>query len=311
MSRFALAFFVVLLSCPTLAGAQDATVAASPAEPPPSPEEAEAMERYADAEALFARGDQAGALAEMERIRQLLDGSPRAYVILYNLGRVYEELFRYDRALELYQRYLAESPPDSANRAEAEASLRALERLLGTIVIRTNAEGAHVWMGDAEVGTAPGELRVSSGHQVIELRADGYESVRREIDVIARQRLELDLPMARLSDVHGLDPAIFIGTTVAAAAVLIAGVAIGVTALATSGDADGCVDRPGCSIDVPATRRTVRDEALAADVLYGTAGAIAISAVVLALFTDWGSHPSTTAARVTPTLGGLVVSGAF
>lgn len=303
------ALALALLFYATPASAQDATTEAQGT----SPQEAEAMERYADAETLFQRGDHTGALAEMERIYQLLDGSPNQYLLLYNLGRVYEELFRYDRAIDLYTRYLAEGPADAPNRADAEASLRALERLLGTIVIRTNAEGARVWIGDSEVGAAPGELRVSSGHQVLELRAPGYESIRREIDVVARARLELDLPMAPLSDYHGIDPAVFIGTTVAAVVVLGVGIGIGTAALVGSNDAGACVDRVGCSIDVTTTRRTLRDEALAADVLYGTAGAIGIAALVLAFMTDWGSHdvPTTTSVRLMPTLGGLVVSGTF
>jgi len=308
-----LVFSGLILLLPGVALAQSEDQAAAPS-PPPSAAQAEAMERFADAQALFERGDHAGALTEMERVYELLEGSPNQYIVLYNLGRVYEELFQFDRAVQLYERFLAESPPEAANRAEAQASLRTLERLLGTIVIRTNAEGAHVWIGDAEVGTAPSELRISAGHQVLELRADGYESVRREIDVVARGRLELDVPMAPLSAYHGLDQSIFLGTSIATGVVLVAGITLGTAALVMSNDAGACVDRVGCSIDIPATRQTLRNEALAADVLYGTAGALAITSIVLAFMTDWGGHeaaPTAPSARVTPTLGGLVVSGEF
>jgi tetratricopeptide (TPR) repeat protein len=309
---------LLAVSCLLAAGsarAQEASTDSEEAEaPPPTPTEAEAMERFADAQALFERGDHAGALTEMERVYALLEGSATQYVILYDMGRAYEELFQYDRAISLYERYLAESPEDADDRADAQASLRALERLLGTIAITTNATGAHVWIGDADVGAAPGELRITAGHHVLELRAEGYEPVRREIDVAARTRLELDLPMSQLSDFHGISPAVFVSTTVAAGLALVVGIAIGTTALVMSNDAGGCPDRPMCSIDVPGTRRSINDFALAADVLYGAAGVFAIASVVLAFVTDWGGHDAATTGaslRVAPTLGGLVVSGTF
>jgi tetratricopeptide (TPR) repeat protein len=305
--------FSLILGLAGIAHAQDASGEAPSAAP--TAEQTEAMERFEDAQQLFERGDHSGALAEMERIYELLEGTPNQYVILYNLGRVYEELFQYDRAMQLYQRYLAESPADASDRSDAEASLRALERLLGTIVITTNATGAHVWIGESDVGTAPGELHVSSGHQVIELRAEGFESVRREIDVVARRTLELDLPMRALSDFHGIDMGVFIGTTATAGAALLAAVGVGVAALVISNDAGACADRVGCAIDVTATRQQIRDYALVADVLYGTAGLFAITSVVLAFLTDWGGHESAapTQARVSvsPTLGGLRLDGVF
>ena len=58
----------------------------------------------------------------MQRVYELLEGNENQYVVLYNLGRVYEELFQYDRAIEAYERYIAESPEDAADRADAQAS---------------------------------------------------------------------------------------------------------------------------------------------------------------------------------------------
>jgi tetratricopeptide (TPR) repeat protein len=305
--RRALLIAALALGLPSLAMAQDA--AATPAEPP-----SEAMERFADAQQLFERGDHSAALAEMERIYQLLEGTPNQYVVLYNLARVYEELFQYDRAIQMYTRYLADAPADASDRSDAEASLRALERLLGTIVIRTNATDVHVWVGDSDVGVAPGELRINAGHQVLELRAPGYESVRREIDLAARSRLELDIPMHALSDFHGLDLGIFAGTAAAAGAALLAGVGVGVAAMVMSSDAGSCVDRMGCSIDIPGTRQTIRDYALAADVLYGVTGALAITSLVLAFLTDWGGRetpPTSASVTIAPTPTGVVVGGQF
>ena len=273
------------------------------------------MERFADANAMFERGDRAGALSEMQRVYDLLDGNPNQYVVLYNLGRVYEEMFQYDRAIDVYQRYIAQAPPEASDRPDAEASLRALERLLGTIVITTNAVNALVWVGDQEVGAAPGTLRVASGHHVLELRAQGYESVRREIDVAARSSLTLDIPLTRLSDYHGVTPALFVSTSVATVLALGVAIGLGVYALQLSNDAAACGMRMGCQIDVEGRRHTVADFALAADVTYGVAGLFGVASVVLAFLTDWGGRaeasPTAPSARFTPSIGGGVLDVTF
>ena len=282
-----------------------------------SPEVAEAMQRFADANALFERGDRSGALAEMLRVYELLECNESQYIVLYNLGRVYEELFQYDRALELYQRYLDTAPADASDRPDAQASLRALERLLGTLVITTNAPSATVWIGEQEVGTAPGELRIAAGHHALELRAEGYEPVRREIDLAARSRIEIDVQMAQLSDYHGVTPIVFISTTSAAVVALGVAIGLGVNALTMSQHGESCGTTPMCSLPggTDAYRQSIRDFSLAADVTYGVAGLFAVTSVVLAFLTDWGGHesasPTATTARFTPTLGGGVLDVTF
>ncbi len=164
-------------------------VAATP--PPEDARQREALERFDGAAALFERGDARGALAEMQAVYDLLEGRPDQYVVLYNFGRIYEALHRYDRATELYRRYLAESPPDGADRADAEAALRVLERLLGTLVVRVNVP-AEVWLGEDLVGQAPGEIALPAGVFALELRAAGYEVVRRQVELTAGTRVEID-----------------------------------------------------------------------------------------------------------------------
>ncbi len=308
--------------------AQPADAAAPSAQPAASAGgEAEAMERFADAQAMFERGDHRGALAEMQRVYDLLEGSPTQYVLLYNISRVYEELHRYDLAVTHLQRFLAAAPPDAPDRADAAASLRALERLLGVVVLRVNVPHAQVWIGEWQVGEAPGEIRVPSGINVLEVRAAGYESARRELSVTARSRVELTLTLAALSDFRGLDRRIFITSTVAAGVAALAGAALGGAALALHDDAAQCATTAGCKLEVPARRQTIADLALAADISFAAAGVFAVTSVVLGLLTDWGHHAAraaasdATALRVAPLLGargarlgetlGLAVSGAF
>ncbi len=264
-----------------------------PAEAAPDPATAEAMERYADAVALFERSDFRGALVEMQRVLELLEGRENQYIVLYDLGRVYEELHRYDLAAATYRRYLAESPEDAPDRPEADASLRALDRLVGTVSIEVDVAAADVWIGDWQVGTAPGDILIPAGVHVLELRAAGHETVRRQIEVSARTTLDVTVSLPLLSDFHGVDPALFWASTITAVLAAGAGAALGGVALSLSSDSAACTTRIGCELADPAgRRREISDFALGADVLFGAAGLFAITSIVLAFLTDWSGRPA-------------------
>jgi tetratricopeptide (TPR) repeat protein len=302
-SLLLLSLAALVVSAP--ASAQDAAVEAE-VEAPADPATEEAMTRFADANALFERGDHRGALAEMLRVYELLEGSENQYIVLFNLARVYEELHRYDLAVETYERYLASSPADAPDRSDVEAILRALERLLGSSVISVDVDEAEVWIGEWQVGVAPGEIRVPSGVHQIELRAPGHETVRRQIEVAARESVAVEAHLPLLSDFHGLDPAIFVTTTVLAVIGLGVGAGLGGAALAANADATACGDRPGCMLDIGARRHEIADLALGADVAFGIAGLFAVTSIVLAFVTDWGGRPvepTETAWRLLPSVG--------
>ena len=277
----------------------------TPATAPPEDDarHREALERFDQAAALFERGDARGALAEMQAVYDLLEGRPDRYVVLYNFGRIYEALHRYDRATELYRRYLAESPADGADRADAEAALRVLERLLGTLVVRVNV-AAEVWLGEDLVGQAPGEIALPAGVFALELRAAGYETVRREVELTARSRVEIDATLSRLSDVHGISPAFALASGGLALAALGVGVGLGVHVLSMRAGVDACAPRDLCG-DPAAVSDTIALNALGADVSFGVAGLFSVTAVVLAFLTDWGggAPPTSEQARVLPAVG--------
>lgn len=273
-------------------------VAASAQEEPPDPRVAEAMERFDDARALFDRGDHRAALVEMQRVYELLEGEANQFVVLYNLGRVYEELHRYDRAIEHYRGYLEAAGPDAEDRENAQASLSALERFLGTLAISVDAPRAEVWIGEWQVGEAPGRIPVPAGRHSVELRAPGYESVRVSVDVAARTEVPLAVSMTRLSDLEGLPPWLFVGSTVMAGVALAAGGAFGGYTLALEADANDCASTPGCHLDPIERRATISDMALVADILLASGAAFAIASLVLVFLTDWGAdEESAPAAR--------------
>lgn len=300
MSRAGLSIVaVLLLACVASGGtahaqaAHDASDAASaaPAEPASSeeddPRHREALERFEVASALFERGDPRGALAEMQAVYELLEGRPDRYVVLYNFGRIYEALHRYDRATELYRRYLAESPPEGEDRDDAEAALRVLERLLGTLIVSSNVR-AEVWLEGSLVGEAPGEIPLPAGVFAIELRASGHETVRREIELAAGRRVEITASLARLSDVHGLSPAFALTSAAITVVSLGVGIGLGVHALSLREGANGCAPMDACGDPVELSS-TIRDVALGADLAFAGAALFAVTATVLIFFTDWGA----------------------
>lgn len=326
--RIASSVLVAVALCalaPSPSRAQDAEPTDA-SEPPPSPEYTEALERFDQAQAIFERGDYGAALAEFERIYELLAGHPNRYFVLFNVARSYEELHRYDRAIEYYQRYLDEGGQDAENRADVEASLRALERLLGTIAFTAevaqpgiDVPAVEVWLGSSHVGDAPGEVRIPGGQHTIELRAQGFETVRQEVQVASRQRVEIHVVLHQLSTFRGVSPALLVSATAVALVAAGIGAGLGVYALQLSDESERCAMQPRCSLDVDGRRQTIRDFALGADVLFGTAALFAITAIVLIPLTDWGGvvaqerddEAATPTAMMVPVLSPTYAGGAL
>lgn len=277
-------------------------------DPALTPEYAEALERFATARQRADAGDCSFAVAEFEEIYRLLEGHPRRANVFYNMGVCYETLFRYDQAITAYERYIEEAAPEAQELAEVQAQLRALARLLGTIVVASNVP-ATMWVGDREVGMAPGPLRVPAGQHTVELRAVGYEPARQSVTVAAGREEALTFELAELSDYEGVSPTwvwVSAGATLAAA---IGGGVAGVIALSRKSDVD---DVP---IRVDEHRDEVRTPALAADILFGVAGAFAVATVILATTADWRGDDEGASAALRPVVGphtaGLLLQGSF
>lgn len=88
----------------------------------------EARARFELAEQHFEEGDFALALTEFERVYEVMraGGHPNAAYVVYNIAIANEQLGREEAALEAYERFLAESPPDAPNREDAERRMREL-----------------------------------------------------------------------------------------------------------------------------------------------------------------------------------------
>lgn len=282
------------------------------------PRLAEAERRFPEAERIYAAGDYSGALAELQRIYDLLAGHPRQFFVLYNMGRCQEQLFRYGDALQSYQRYLSEGGAATDLAPTVRQKIMELEARLATVTIQTNVASAEVWVDDRHVGTAPGDIRVDGGGHNVELRARGYAPGRRALQIAARTHETIAIELDRVS--AGISPAFFISG--AALTAITAGIGIGFGAVALG--EQSTIDARLASGDDAQVYRVTQDQidnmeqmALFADIFYGAALVFGVASVVLIFVTDWGgsSPPTQSAFHVAPfatdTAAGLAAEGRF
>jgi tetratricopeptide (TPR) repeat protein len=264
------------------------SVAASPVAlgtPSSEPDEPLARARavVALAEPLFLAGHYAAALAEYSRAYQILEGHPRQYWVLHNQAACNERMFRYDVAVELYEEYLRRAPPTEGDRREVSAILTTLRSLLATLVIESSVTG-EVWLDDRRLGGTPGKWRIPAGRHIVEVRADRYESQRREVQLNAGQVQVDRFYLQRLSTYAGPPPAYFwvaVGLTAAATAT---GVTAGVMALSAR---EQGLQRAELHLDTSADAERTNHRALASDIGFGAAALFGVTATVLYFVTDW------------------------
>jgi hypothetical protein len=247
----------------------------------------EANQRVEAGEQLFAAGNYDGALAEFDRAYEVIGEHPNRFLILYNIGQAHERRFRYDLAMQYYRRYLDEGGGAAPDRAAVEASIRNLQGMLATLHIQTNVP-AQVWIGDRQFGEAPGDVLVPGGLHMLEVRADGYGPSRRQIQVAARTDQTLSFTLEEMG--ASLEPAWFgIASALALASVGVAA-GLGGHAMARSAEIDEQLADPVQRWAVgEEERREIQTLTLSADIMFGVAGAFAITAIILALFTSWGA----------------------
>jgi tetratricopeptide (TPR) repeat protein len=271
------------------------TGASSPA--PDSPALTEAREHQRRGRALLDAGNPNGALAEFQRVYDLLEGHPRRFMALSNIGRAYQALGEYDRAMEYYQRYLDEGGPQADDRAVVEASIAALNDLLGTLEIRVlGPRRMEIWVDNRRTRDTPGSVRLPGGRHTIEVRAEGWNASRQEVQLSSHQTIPLQFV---LTQPHGLSPTLFrVGVGVTAATLAAGGIlAIVAYSARASIDAQLASDQRYLVAGEPEDRAPIANEALAADICFGVGGALAIGTVVVAFLTDFRSHGPSTSPR--------------
>lgn len=313
-------------SAPAVVAQSPATEAPIAAPPAVSTEARAHLDR---GEQLFGAGGFDAALAEYQAAFAAMDGHPSQYLVLFNIAQCHERLSHYDLALTYYRQYLDGGGANEADAAEVRARLEVLEGLLGTVEITltwpqdaptARRPTVEVWLGERNVGTAPGELRLPGGNHAIEVRAPGYEPQMQTVALASQQRRSVTFEM-RATASGGLTPAVFWGSTIASGLALIAGGSLGVYALVRHDELASLAP----SQEVLRTQGdldNLRGVALAADVLFGTAALFGVASLILYFATNWAGDDAapegaTATSRLhvapwgSPDGAGLQLSGAF
>ena len=240
----------------------------------------EAKRRFEEAVQLVEEGNHEAAIVEFEASYALV---PRPNT-LYNLGLVHEKLFRYDEALGDYEKYLRLAPDDDPDRTLVFSAMKRLRGLLGTLRI-TSKPASAVWLDGRHLGQSPGEFTIPSGRHIVELRRDGFLPAKREVHLVARRETELSVTLKNAKDKPPLSPAFFwtgVGLTVVSAGI---GTYFGIRTLSLNSDLEKADPL------LPSTQTLQEDKdqaALLTDIFFISSAGLALSTLIVALFTDWG-----------------------
>jgi tetratricopeptide (TPR) repeat protein len=284
----------------TLAAPSAVAQSAQPAPGLTDEQRAEARAALSRGNDLFTRGNFEAALTEFQRVYELLASRPNRYVALLNIARCYERLFRYDQAVEYYQRFLSEAPQDDPDRAAATATAGALEGLLGTVEIQSNVREAQIWVDDRQVSEQVRAVRIPGGVHVIELRARGYAPARQQLSLPARTTRALEFRLERLNIRRGLNPAFF---GVAAGFTVAGGIATGILGaqvLSIRAEVDRLRASPNRADQLMVgqdQKDQIRSFAIATDIVLSVTLVSAIGTTLLGIATEWRRPPEESAPR--------------
>jgi hypothetical protein len=136
--------------------------------------ETEARERYGRALQLYEDGAYDAALVELKRAAELRP----SYKLFYNIGQVELALNDYAAALQAYRRYLSDGG-EHIQPARREAVQKEIDKLIqrvASVTIKTDVDGAEVYVDDSLAGTTPlaAPILVNSGVRRVTVRHPDY-----------------------------------------------------------------------------------------------------------------------------------------
>ncbi len=159
-----------------------ALAAAGPARAADSPAP-EASRHFQRAVELYNEGDFRGALVEFKKAYTLL---PRASV-LYDIGQTEYQLQEYATSLRTLERFLAETGPNAAHRAEVQETVQVLRGRVGRLAISNDRAGCDVSIDEQPAGITPlaEPVLVSVGARKVAVACAGVPRLTREVEVAA------------------------------------------------------------------------------------------------------------------------------
>lgn len=167
----------------------------------------DAGERYEKGVDLFKAGNYEGALVEF---RAAYEAAPH-YKVRYNLGVTLYHLHRYVEAREQLEAFIAEGGEDVEQKmlTEAEAILYELTKLIGTMNVTCNVDGAVLFMDGDEIAVLPLDepVALDVGEYDLEVRAPGYQTHEETVDLAGGKLVNIDVSLSRASEEKDLSSA--------------------------------------------------------------------------------------------------------
>jgi len=171
-----------------------------------APAAAQAPDNKALAREHFDKGVAAFADRRFAEAAEEFDAAYRispAFVVLYNIGQVNVALGRSVEAVDAFDQYLKQgaSAVSAGRRQEVSAEIEKQRARIGTIAVRTFPDGAELRVDGVLVGKTPlaRPLRVNAGHHAVQALLAGHAPQSREVDVVGRAELGLELTLEPLA----------------------------------------------------------------------------------------------------------------
>lgn len=175
------------------AAALAVALAAAAAAGQPQDDASEAKKHFLKGKSLEEMGEHAKAIEELEASYAL---SPQP-VVLFNLGVIYDKLGDAAAALTCYDRYIDESealPQDTADKLEKR--IKKLRDQVAVLTLSVDQAGAEVIVDGKPAGLTPApEIFLNLGTHELEIRKEGFETVRETVKALSFGKMELSFSL--------------------------------------------------------------------------------------------------------------------
>jgi len=171
-------------------------VAARAGDPPTKAATQEGRERFKRGVDLFHDGDFRAALIEFNRANEVAP----SHKIQFNIAQTCLELQDYACALRAFENYLGEGgkevPKDRQQLTERE--IARLKRLVGSVRVISNKDGAEVSIDDIVVGRTPltDALLVGAGRHKVSVSLPPFPPTMRVVDVAGGDKLDVEMALS-------------------------------------------------------------------------------------------------------------------
>jgi hypothetical protein len=279
----------------------------------------EAKERFEKGVALFKNADYEGALVEF---KSAYESKPH-FAVRYNISICLYKLHRYAEAQEEMEAYLEEGGDGipGEKRQEIETILVELSSLVGTLKVTSNVEGAVLEVDGEALAALPmaSPCRLDVGEYEISIVAEGYEPHTTTLVIPGGKAMEISVELVALPGDGAPAPkrkpvpggVFWAGAGLSVA--LAAGAAVTGGLAMKKHDEYAGLDYEDAGWEK--VQNEGRSLVLTSNVLWGVTGAVAVTTVVLAFFTDFtgGKEKRQAAVKLVPDLRnpGLSLVGAF